>query len=871
LNPEACKQYLEEVCGTDASLRNKLDAMLDAHHKHRTPIPQGATKHDTNPQESMKAHLGLKPGDVLDETYRIIELISEGGMGAVYRAVRITDMRMEVAIKVIKPEFASPSTIARFENEKQALAIMDHPNIAKVLDAGTTIAGMPYFAMDLIKGIPITQYCDKNKLTVRERLELFLPICDAIQHAHQKGVVHRDLKPSNILVAHYDEKAVPKVIDFGLAKALHQPLTADYIHTGFKTFVGTYQYAAPEQAKLNNLDIDTRADVYSLGVVLYEMLTGVPTLTHERITRLLIDEVLRAIREEAPPKPSTKIGSSEQLPNLAALRRCEPVTLKKQVQGEIDWIVMKALEKERGRRYSSAQDLAKDIDAYLHGDKIAAAPPSRSYQIKCFMRKHKSGVVAASIMAGLLVMGLVVTVAALFRAIRAEEDALNKLASANAWAAFIDEGLFASLDPIERHRLNLPIENNVLVRDMLRKAITAINSGSLKDYPDVELKVRYSLGKGLAAIGEFAEARDHFKAVLSHAPSAPALVLQAEVHDRIGDTYYNEGKYDEAAREYEQAINQWQIPGSASKHALHKSRVKLLALDKIKAKAPNEQVTLLQRMKELQQSIEHEQDHLALVMINLQIASMYDKAKQSKEQVSVLEKTLEYCRRNLAATHPDTLETMNELACAHHNTRNYPAAEKLFMELQELAGRIYDNDHILKALYKCNYAGCLTAKQEFRRASALFAEGLPVFNRVSPKHEYTLDFRHAEASTFYLDGQYKLARVKYQELIPLFQTVHGPASTELQELMSDLAKAALQEKDVPSVIEQLKNMATMAINTDDMNGQILIDTLRDMRDLLKEGGRLGEFQAMADSLVSFIRASNPKFEKLALAVANTKQ
>jgi serine/threonine protein kinase/tetratricopeptide (TPR) repeat protein len=870
LNQEARKQFLDEVCGTDVVLRDKLDAMLEAHHQNRTPIPQSPTKVDSSHKKPGNAHLGLNADDVLDGTYRIIELINEGGMGAVYRAARITDMRMEVAIKVIKPEYASPAAIARFENEKQALANMDHPNIAKVLDAGHTQAGMPYFVMDLIKGIPITKYCDDKKLTVRERLELFIPICEAVQHAHQKGVVHRDLKPSNILVAHYDEKAVPKIIDFGLAKALHQPLTTDYVKTGFKVFVGTVQYAAPEQTQLNNLDIDTRADIYSLGVVLYELLTGAPTLTRDRITQLMFDEVLRAIREEEPPKPSTKIGSSDQLPSLAALRRCEPVTLKKQVSGEIDWIVMKAIAKERARRYSTMLDFAKDIEAYLHGDKVTAAPPSTSYQLQCFWRKHRAGVITAIGTAILLVLALLVTVLALIRAKQAEERALEELARANEWSRFIDEALFASLDPSERLRLNLPVEKNILVSELLRRTIASVDTERLKNHPMVVMKLRYSLGKGLAAVGEFADARENFKSILSLSSAASLTSFQAEIHDRIGDTYFNEGKYAEATREYELAIELWNKSGIADKHGGFKARVKLLSLERLNNDS-SKQSSLLERVRSLRREIERDQDHIALVMVNLELAKILETANQNQERVALLEQTLEHCRKNFPPTNPETLEAMNELACAYHGTQNVPAAEKLFIELIGHASRIYSDEQILLALYKCNYAGFLAIKGEAKQALALFDKALPVFLRISPSHKFTLSFRYYEANTLYLDGQFKRALVKYQDLQQPFQLAFGENSTELQELLTDTAKAALQERNAHLAIEQLKKLASIAIKTDNLEGQSLITAFVDLRDLLKTDNRQGEFPAIVDAIVGYIRTSNPKFEKLAQAVAKTKQ
>src|SRR5499433_995131 len=272
--------------------------------------------------------------------------------------------------------------LARFEAERQALALMDHPNIARVLDAGTTDSGRPYFVMELVRGVPITEYCDEQRLTPRDRLELFLPVCQAVQHAHQKGIIHRDLKPSNVMVALYDGKPVPKVIDFGVAKAAGQALTDKTLVTGFGALVGTLEYMSPEQAEVNQLDIDTRSDIYSLGVLLYELLAGSPPFTRKESEKGGLLEMLRVIREQEPTRPSAKLSTAEGLPTLAANRGTEPAQLTKLVRGELDWIVMKALEKDRNRRYETANSLATDVQRYLNDEPVQACPPSAVYRFR---------------------------------------------------------------------------------------------------------------------------------------------------------------------------------------------------------------------------------------------------------------------------------------------------------------------------------------------------------------------------------------------------------------------------------------------------------------------------------------------------------
>src|SRR5262245_5518115 len=342
-SPDARAEYLRQACGTDSGLRERVQVLLHAYEGQasflESPPPVGGTATIDQPTAE-------SPGTVIGP-YKLIEQIGEGGMGTVWMAQQHEPVKRLVGLKLIKAGMDSRQVVARFEAERQALALMDHPNIAKVLDGGTTPSDRPYFVMALVRGVPITKYCDEHHLTPRQRLALFVPVCQAVQHAHQKGVIHRDLKPSNVLVALYDDRPVPKVIDFGVAKAAGQPLTDQTLITGFGNIVGTFEYMSPEQAEINQLDIDTRSDIYSLGVLLYELLAGSPPFSRNDLEKVGMLEMLRVIREQEPSKPSTKLSTAEGLPTLAANRGTEPAKLTKLLRGELDWIVMKALEKER--------------------------------------------------------------------------------------------------------------------------------------------------------------------------------------------------------------------------------------------------------------------------------------------------------------------------------------------------------------------------------------------------------------------------------------------------------------------------------------------------------------------------------------------
>ncbi len=384
--------YLAEACADAPAVRAEVEELLGMHFRAGGFLrrPASVSPDLTGAYEPPSPLVGT----VIAGRYKLLEEIGDGGMGTVWMAEQREPVKRLVAVKLIKAGMDSKAVLARFEAERQALALMDHPNIAKVFDAGTDDHGRPYFVMELVKGLPLTEYCDARKLSVNDRLDLFVQICSAVQHAHQKAVIHRDLKPTNVLVTEHDGKPVPKVIDFGLAKALNssQMLTERTLHTAYGTVVGTPLYMAPEQVGINALDVDTRTDIYALGVILYELLTGSTPLEKAKFKEAAWEEVKRLIREEEPPRPSTRLSSDKTLPSLAASRQVDPAQLRRLVRGELDWIVMKALEKDRSRRYETANGLAKDVQRYLAGDAVEACPPTLGYRLRKVYRRNKTAV-----------------------------------------------------------------------------------------------------------------------------------------------------------------------------------------------------------------------------------------------------------------------------------------------------------------------------------------------------------------------------------------------------------------------------------------------------------------------------------------------
>jgi eukaryotic-like serine/threonine-protein kinase len=559
---EARSSYVHEACGDNAELRERVESLLTAHESAGGFL--GLPNADS--ADASTAALGEGPGTNIGH-YKLLEQIGEGGFAVVFMAEQERPVRRRVALKIIKLGMDTRQIVARFEAERQALALMDHANIAKVFDAGATASGRPFFVMELVKGIPITNYCDQHKLTIDKRLDLFAQVCLAVQHAHQKGIIHRDIKPSNVLVSTQDERPLAKVIDFGIAKAVQTPLTDRTLFTDFRQLIGTPAYMSPEQAD-GSLDIDTRSDVYSLGVLLYELLAGTPPFNPKELRFQAFAEMQRIIREVEPPTPSTRLSDgNDTLPSLAALRAVEPRKLAAMLRGELDWIVMRSLDKNRTRRYQTASALAADVMHYLADEPVSACPPSRGYKLKKFARKYRRALVTVVAFASILVAGTAVST---WQAVRAT-SALHAEAAERKRA---NENLSRAIDAVEEYLIGVTTDVRLnqtdlqgLRRDLLASAVPFYQdfARQREDDPDLEWNrgralrglslLHWEMGEQESALNYFKQSRAVFEALATAHPQ------QWRYRQSLGAAYSDWGnllrdteRWPEALDAYRQAF-----------------------------------------------------------------------------------------------------------------------------------------------------------------------------------------------------------------------------------------------------------------------------------------------------------------------------
>jgi tetratricopeptide (TPR) repeat protein len=710
--------FLDGACGADADLRTQLEALLKAHSEAGAFLESPAVDADATVETpTAREAVGTRIG-----RYKILQEIGEGGFGIVYMAEQQQPVRRMVALKIIKLGMDTKQVIARFEAERQALALMDHENIARVLDAGATDTGRPYFVMELVKGISITQYCDKSRLTTQERLELFLPICYAVQHAHQKSIIHRDIKPSNVLVTLHDAQPVPKVIDFGIAKATSGRLTDKTLFTEFRQFIGTPEYMSPDQTEISGLDVDTRTDIYSLGVVLYELLTGTTPFDAKTLRSKGYDEIKRIIREVEPERPSLRIATlGTTRADLGVFRQIEPAALSKLVQGDLDWIVMKALEKDRTRRYQSAGELAADIERHLRHEPVLAGPPGVSYKLSKFVRRNRAAVIAGSVVGLAMLIGLSVATIGFVHAKRAsaalqlERDAADaaridaeqarareadhrRLAEASAAkaseeaekSAAVNEFLQEMLGSVDPSRA---MGQEVTMRYVLDAAARKVSEGALAEQPEVEAAVRMTLGETYEALGLYADAELQVRA----AEAIRARVLGEEHQDTLcarsilAGVLISRFRHEEAETLARQtAETQRRVLGAEHPDTLTTMNRLGVALSNRNKLAEAEQIH--RQTLETQRRVLGE-EHIDTLRSLVDLGTVFLEQRRYVEAEALLRQALETECNILGDEHPETMRAMNALALVLERQEQYAEAEELHRRTWEVDERILGPDH----------------------------------------------------------------------------------------------------------------------------------------------------------------------------------
>jgi non-specific serine/threonine protein kinase/serine/threonine-protein kinase len=660
----------------------------------------------------------------------MIQKLGEGGMGEVWEAEQLEPIRRRVALKVVKWGMDTREVIARFESERQALALMNHPSIARVYDAGATEQGSPYFAMELISAMPINGYCDRHKLGTRERLKLVSQVCEGVQHAHQKGIIHRDLKPSNVLVAVQDNNALPKIIDFGVAKATSQPLTEASVYTQHGQLIGTPEYMSPEQAEMTGLDIDTRSDIYSLGVILYELLTGTLPFNPKELRRSSLAEIQRKIRDEDPPKPSTQFSRLDRESSLrvATSRNSDPATLVRRLKGDLDWIIMKALEKDRTRRYETANALALDIERYLNDEPVRARPPATSYRMRKFIRRHRVGVTAASLVLLALVLGIAGTIVGLLRTRRAEVAARTEAQTAAQVSGFLVD-LFRVSDPSEARG------NSVTAREILSKGAVRIRT-DLQGQPEVQARLMHTIGKVYAELGLYQEARSLLEEAASTRERIGGESAElAETLTALGELSSSQGQYDQAIPLLQRSISLRERILGPEHLAVAQSLNSLANVYRQQGKYAEAIPLLQQSLKIREQSFGANHPEVATTASVL--GAVYAEQGKYAEAEPIFQRALVIREQAQGVDHPDVAKELNNLANINYEQGKHAEAERLYVRALAINEKVYGPDHVNVARNLYNLANVYGDLRRPNDAIKLYQRALSIWEKaLGPDNPY---------------------------------------------------------------------------------------------------------------------------------------
>ena len=788
--------------------------------------------------------------------YRLLQKLGVGGMGEVYEAEQFKPLQRKVALKLIKWGMDTAQVIARFESERQALALMNHTNIAKVYDAGATEKGRPYFVMEHVKGIPINDYCDKARMDTGERLELFIQVCEGVQHAHQKGIIHRDIKASNVLVTIQDDKPVPKIIDFGVAKATAQRLTERTVFTEMGQLIGTPEYMSPEQAEMTGLDIDTRTDVYSLGVLLYELLVGVLPFEPDELRSGGFDEIRRKVREEEPPKPSTRLttpGFDTQ--HATQNRRTDLSTLTKQLKGELDWITMKAMAKDRTQRYATVSELAADILRYLRNEPIVAGPLSAMYRVKKYVKRHKTAVAAAGIVVLAMIVGTTGTSIGLIKAVKAQKEAREEAATAQQVSDFL-VGIFKVSDPSEARgntitarevldrgadRIEKELEEQPLIQARLMETISGVYTGlglfkvatsmtekalairrreQGDDHPDVASDL-HGLGELFTRLAEYEKAERFYQEALMIREKVfgPDNVAVARTLGSLATLYRQQGKYAEAIPPLKRSLSIKQNVLGPNHPDLATGLYNLGILYRRQGKY-DEAEPVFKRALDIREK-QLGPDHPAVARVLNSYAITLFRQKKYDEAEPLYERSLALKEKTLGPDHPDVANSLDNLAILYAVQRDFEKAEPFFERALSIREKAYKPDHPKVAASLNNLASLYIDQGKFSKAEPLVLRSLEIKER-------TLESNHPDialgcialARVYKNQKKYTESEAYYERGLAILEKVWGPDHIELTGHLRGFADLyVIQEKYgvAKSLIERQMTIENEVLKKDDPN------------------------------------------------------
>jgi serine/threonine protein kinase/tetratricopeptide (TPR) repeat protein len=911
--PQQRSAFLDDVCGADEALRLRMEKLLRLHEAGDDRLQPPRELVDV----TLDWCLAERPGTVIGP-YKLLEQIGEGGMGVVFRAEQTRPVQRTVALKIIKPGMDTRQVIARFEAERQALAMMDHPNIAKVLDAGTTgngVAGRPYFVMELVQGVPITDYCDQCHLTPRERIELFITVCHAVQHAHQKGVIHRDIKPTNVLVAMQDGQPAPKIIDFGVAKAINQRLVEDALATGLAQMIGTPMYMSPEQAELSPLGVDTRSDIYSLGVLLYELLTGTTPFDKERMQAANYDELRRIIREEEPAQPSARISTlaADLATTIAERRRIDRRRLLQAVRGDLDWIVMKCLDKDRNRRYESASSLAADITRYLNDEPVTAGPPSAGYRLRKFLRRNKGPVLAASLLLLSLIVGVAGTTWGMIRAGEqrrhaeisaqqaiaaaeaegiAKQSAQARQAETEAVLDFVESKIFAAANPAGQHG---GLGRDISLRQAVEAAVPFVEN-SFADQPLIEARLRRTLGTSYLWLGEPKNAVEQLEAArrLYTENAGPDHQDTLSSMSNLATAYAQQGRYADALQLHQDALQRHTATFGAEHprtlYSMHGMASVLLDQSKlVQARA------LAEKTLDLRKRVLGSEDVTTVASMNLLANVLYAQglwkdARQLREEVLKLdtrllgpnhpdtliaannlgnllsslghteqalelhEQVLERRQVVLGPSHPDTLSSMCNLARMRLNEARLPEARQLLEEAQEIQKEVLGPKHLLTLQTSYLLANVHEREGDRHQARAQLEECLAhCMEGLGPGHAHTMYVMNGLANVLAEEGKYAESRKLYDEALAQLSEKMGPEHPETLSAMHNMAYALDLQGNREESEALIRKTVALRQRVLGATHPATLKSTNNLADLLRREGQAAEARQLLDRALVELR------------------